>query len=249
MTLVIARWNASLDTPISPLEVFHNACGMGADWVEVDVRRTADGLVVVHHDAHLPDGRRIATLRSDELPSEVPGLAEALEADSGMGVVVQIKNLPDDPDFDQDNLVALAVAGLIGAYLDPRHSVVSSDNVDAVNAIKAVDPTIPLALVCGVIDPAAALSRAVAHEMSAIHAYEAMCVQSFVKGAHRAGMSVFVWGADNAERMADLTEMGIDGIITDHPDVARSVIGPPPNNRPERTGVETDTGTKTETGC
>ena len=226
MTLVIAKRGASAATPGNTSAAFHKARELGADWVALDVRRTADGLAAVHPDAHLPDGRRIASTRADELPSEVPGLAEALEACESMGVAVEIKNLPGDPDFDQENLVALAVAGLIGAYVSPDRSVVSSLNVDDVNAIQAVDPTVPVALVCGMISPADALARALAHGMSAVHAYEGMCTSTFVQDAHQTGLEVFAWVVNEAERIRELNEMGVDGIITDHPEIARAVINP-----------------------
>lgn len=224
MTLVVANLGAGTASAGGAEAACREARELGADWVELNVRRTADGMAVVHHDAHLPDGRRIAMLRDGELPSEVAGLAEALEACEGMGVSVQIKNLPDDPDYDQDNLAALAVAGLIGAYLSPERSVVSSFNVDDLAAIKGIDPSITLALVCGVVDPVSTLARASAHGTSAVHVYEAMCTPALARQARRAGLGVFAWGVDEASRMAELVETGVDGIVTDRPDVARAVV-------------------------
>ena len=153
---VIAHRGASQAAPENTVEAFRLARDLGADWVELDVRRTTDGVAVVHHDAHLADGRRIGHLHADELPGYVPSLAEALEACEGMGVHLEIKNLPDDPDYDRENLVADAVAGLIAAYLGPERAIVSSFNVDAADAVRAVDPTIPAALICGIVQPAQA---------------------------------------------------------------------------------------------
>ena len=224
MTLVVANLGAGTASAGGTEAACRKARELGADWVELNVRRTADGMAAVYHDAHLPDGRRIAMLRNGGLPSEVVGLAEALEACEGMGVSVQIKNLPDDPDYDQDNLAALAVAGLVGAYLSRERSMVSSFNVDDLAAIKSVDPSITLALVCGVVDPISTLARASAHETPTLHVYEAMCTPAFARQAHRAGLDVFAWGVDEAVRMADLVEMGVDGIVTDRPDIARAVV-------------------------
>lgn len=206
------------------MEAFLKARELRSDWVELDVRRSADGVAVVHHDAHLSDGRRIGATHSDSMPSHVPSLAEALEACDGMGVVLEIKNLPGDPDFDDQNLVAFAVAGLTAAYLEPGRFVVSSFDVDTVRAVKDADPSIPIALICGIIDPASAVARALAYDMSAVHPYEAMCSADFVRRAHASGLDVFVWTVNNAERMADFAAMGVDGIITDYPGVARGVV-------------------------
>ncbi len=224
VTAVIAHRGASAVARENTLDAFRLARELGADWVELDVRRTADGVAVVHHDAHLADGRTIGTIQADELPDYVPSLAEALETCEGMGVHLEIKNLPDDPDYDRENLVADAVVGLIAAYLGPARAVVSSFNVDAADAVRAVDPIIPTALVCGIVQPAAAIDRARAHEMAAVHPFDAMCDAAFVRRAHRFGLAVNVWTINEPDRMAELVAMGVDGLITDVPDTARSVV-------------------------
>ncbi len=228
MTLVIAHRGASAAFPENTVEAFKAAREMGADWVELDVRRSADGVAVVHHDAHLSDGRMIGDLAADELPGYVPSLAEALEACGPMGVNIEIKNLPDDPDFDGENLVADAVAGLIDAYLGPERALVSSFNVDAADAVRAADPSVPTAFLYGFLDPAQAVGRARAHQMAAIHPFDPCVDAGLVRRAHDAGLAVNVWTVNDPDRMADLVAMGVDGIITDTPDVARAVIGPAP---------------------
>ena len=120
--------------------------------------------------------------------------------------------------------MAFAVAGLTAAYLGPERTVVSSFDVGTIAAVKAADPEIPTALVCGIIDPASAVARALAHGMAALHPYDAMCTPAFVSKAHSAGLDVFAWTVNDPDRMTNLTAMGIDGIITDHPDIARTVV-------------------------
>ena len=224
MAAVIAHRGASQAAPENTLQAFRLAREFGADWVELDVRRTADGVAIVHHDAHLADGRRIGHLHADDLPDYVPSLAEALEACHGLGVHLEIKNLPDDPDYDRDNLVADAVAGLIAAYLGPDRALVSSFNVDAADAVRAVDPTIPTALNCGIVAPSQAVARAIAHNMAAVHPFDAMCDAAFVRRAHDAGLAVNVWTINDPSRMSELLAMGVDGIVTDVPDVARAIV-------------------------
>ena len=48
--LVIAHRGASADFPENSLDAFSGAFEQGADWIELDVRRTKDGVLVVHHD-------------------------------------------------------------------------------------------------------------------------------------------------------------------------------------------------------
>lgn len=224
MTSVIAHRGASQAAQENTVEAFRLARELGADWVELDVRRSADGVVVVHHDAHLLDGRMISGLRCDELGESVPSLAEALEACEGMGVNIEIKNLREDPDYDEDHLVSDAVAGLAQAYLGPERVLVSSFNIDALDRLHAVDPSIRLALLFVIGDPASTIERAVAHQMSAVHPYDELVDPTVVRRAHDAGLEVNVWTVNDPDRMAELARMGVDGICTDVPDVARRVL-------------------------
>src|SRR4051812_14055963 len=111
--LVIGHRGASAARPENTVEAFRHAAELGADWVELDVRRTADGALVVHHDAELPDGRLIVALDAGELPPSVASLDQAMTACAGLGVNVEIKNSAGDPDFDPDQRVARAVAALL----------------------------------------------------------------------------------------------------------------------------------------
>ena len=57
VTDVIAHRGVSRLTQENTIEAFELAVGVGADAVELDVRRAADGVLVVHHDARVNDGR------------------------------------------------------------------------------------------------------------------------------------------------------------------------------------------------
>ena len=80
---VIAHRGASKAAPENTVEAFALAGRMGADAVELDVRRTRDGALVVHHNPDLPDGRLIRDVDAADLPSSVPTLGAALDACAG----------------------------------------------------------------------------------------------------------------------------------------------------------------------
>ena len=63
---VIAHRGASRAERENTVAAYRRAGEMGADAVELDVRRTTDGVLVVHHDPHLGDGRLIAAARAGE---------------------------------------------------------------------------------------------------------------------------------------------------------------------------------------
>ncbi|MFK5282341.1 glycerophosphodiester phosphodiesterase, partial [Lacticaseibacillus paracasei] len=78
------------------IEAFRLAVDLGADGVELDVRPTADRVLVVHHDAHLADGRAIVATERAELPADVADLGPALDACRDLVVNLELKNDPSD---------------------------------------------------------------------------------------------------------------------------------------------------------
>src|SRR3954452_24949160 len=108
-TRIFAHRGASARYTENTVSAFQGARDLGADWVELDVRRTADGALAVSHDATLGDGQVVVETLAADLPPAVPSLADALDACAGMGVNVEIKNWPADVDYDADAAIAATV--------------------------------------------------------------------------------------------------------------------------------------------
>ena len=112
--LVIAHRGASVAYPENTLDAFAGAVAQGADGIELDVRRTADGRLAVSHDDTLPDGRVVVETAFDDLPDHVTHLAAALDVARPLQVVnTEIKNWPDDRDYDPTEALAGAVVALL----------------------------------------------------------------------------------------------------------------------------------------
>ena len=71
MTLVLAHRGANRYAPENTLAAFARAVELGADGVELDVHRTADGALVVRHDAGTPAGV-LAELTLAEIRAGLP---------------------------------------------------------------------------------------------------------------------------------------------------------------------------------
>ncbi len=226
MTLVIAHRGASAVKQQNTLDAFRLAVEMGADWIELDVRRTRDDVLIISHDAHLPDGRFIVKHDYDELPDWLPTLVEALEACEGAKVNIEIKNEPDDPDYDAEHQISDAVVGLATAYRDPDDLLITSFNFDTVKRIHAINAAIPVGFVTGldVLQLKMLFEHAAEVGMSAIVPCDGTVDRRFIDGAHLVGLKVFPWTVNDPERMRELIGAGIDGLITDTPDVAREVV-------------------------
>ena len=225
LPMIVAHRGASADHPENTVEAFVGAKEQGADGVELDVRLSADDVLVLHHDAHLPDGRMVREVMADELPESVPSLAEALEATNPLFTNIELKNLRSDPDYDAVEGLAIAVAGLIAAFEAHERVLVSSFDLDSVLRIRATDPDVPLGwLVWGQADPAQLIGRVEAHGFQAIHPHDLLVDAAFVRRAHDAGIAVNVWTVDDPERGLALVEMGVDAIITNTPALMRAAL-------------------------
>ncbi len=91
-----AHRGASGDFPENTRAAFEGALAQGADWVELDVRLTRDGALIVHHDSAYADGRGVWATPLQDRPDGILTLDEALDACRGMGVNIEIKNSPGD---------------------------------------------------------------------------------------------------------------------------------------------------------
>ena len=219
--LVIAHRGASNDFPENSLDAFSGALDQGADWVELDVRRSRDGVLVINHDAFLPDGRLIRDLDADGLPAGIPSLAEAFEISNSMGVNIEIKHLPGEPDFDEVDYVCEAVSGLARAYRSLDEILVSSFDINAIDRIKATDPEIPTGwLVAERQDGTQILDRVEIHNHRALNPWDELVDETLVIEAHKRGLLVMVWTVDDPYRILELAGWGVDGIITNKPAIA-----------------------------
>ena len=219
MVLVIGHRGAPRVARENTVDSFAAAVAMGAGGVELDVRRTADGILVVHHDAVLGDGRTIVECRGHELPSYVPTLAVALDACRGAIVDVEIKNLPGEPDFDPTDAIADAVMELLGSRPEPSQSwLVSSFHRETIDRCRSND--LPIATGWLTFAPVTAddVSWAVGAGHAAIHPWDPSVDQPMIERCHAAGLAVNTWTCNDVGRAVQLASWDIDGICTDIPD-------------------------------
>lgn len=226
MVRVIAHRGASAAAPENTVEAFRLARDLGADWVELDARRTADGQVIVHHDAELADGRVIVELERAELPASVCDLTDALDACEGMSINIEIKNWPADPDFDETEAVARYVVELVQERSLRDRVLISCFHYPTIQLIRELDPTIPTAFLHILVDRSwddlAADVAAAGHV--ALHPWDGLVDESLMAAATKHGLEVNVWTVDDPERMAQLIALGVDGLCTNVPDIARPIV-------------------------
>lgn len=199
----------------------------GADIVELDVRRTADGALVITHDGAFatPEGvRYVAELTLGEirhLRPEMPTLDEALELLRGrVALEVEIKNVPQEIGYEPSGTkIARDVLGALRghAFTD---ALVASFDADSLDSVRAIDAERPTGLL---VEPTVNLDRAL--ELVAVrHAFllpEAAALEAagkaFIDRAHLRDVRVCAWFADEPAAIERLFELGADAVETNDP--------------------------------
>jgi len=237
---IIAHRGASAARHENTIAAFTEAALRGADAVEFDVRRTADDVLVIHHDDRVPDVGPIIDLTFAELRPRAPWIPtfdEAMAACAGMWVDVEVKNSPTDRDWDPGDTVLEAVLERLAEAGSADRVLISSFNpATAARAIGRI-PGLQTGLLVGTgIDPLEAASEAAEQGHAALLPHSSLLqgrsAARVVEAAAHHRVGVVAWTVDDPESMRRLADAGIAGIITNVPNVARSVLG---DDEPDRT--------------
>jgi glycerophosphoryl diester phosphodiesterase len=228
------------------LDAFTAALRLGADGVELDVRRTSDGALVVHHDPEIPGVGPIHDLKGTDLPAWVPSLDQALETCAGAVVNVELKNTPVEPGFDPSEkaaaqvVSALSASGLSASGLSasglsasgrspggaPAHVIVSSFWPATLEAVRQAGPDIPLGLlVHPLFDVGEWADQAATLGCRALHPFADQVTPELVDLVHDLGMSVITWTVNDPGDLVTVAAAGVDGVISDRVTEAREALG------------------------
>ncbi|MDD4096080.1 MAG: glycerophosphodiester phosphodiesterase family protein [Oscillospiraceae bacterium] len=230
---ITAHRGSSANAPENTLAAIEKAIEDGADYAEIDVRLTADGNLVLMHDASLERtagsdemiwNARWEYLRnldagsyfSSEYTGErIPSLEEVMDAASGrIRLNIEIKYSSHTPDL------ARKVAELIVEkdYVD--RCVITSFKYDVLADVKAVSPDIKTGLIVTMpLGRYTALNHVDFYSLSAVFlsARQADMI-------HRLGYEIHVWGAKDEQTIRRMVEYGADNIIATDPVLAREAV-------------------------
>jgi glycerophosphoryl diester phosphodiesterase len=228
--LVFAHRGGSKLGPENTITAFDRGLAAGADGLELDVHLSRDKIVVVHHDATLdrttggkgPLAERNAADLGD---LDVPTLGDVLARYRSARIIIELKQ----PGAD----LAEAVVQEVRRAGAEERVCLGSFSLTAVRAARASAPDI--ATSGARFEVRVALYRSWLGLSPGRVAYQAFQVPEisgdtrvisprFVRLAHKAGLVVQVWTVDDPDDMRRLLDWGVDGIISDRPDVAADVV-------------------------
>lgn len=227
MVLVIGHRGAPTAHRENTLDAFAAAARAGADGVELDVRRTADDALAVHHDAVLPDGVAVSNIPADRLPGYIPLLGDVLDAlRPDLLIDIEVKNAPHEVDWDPDDRVARQVAATVAGRGRAATTLVTSFNLTTIDVVRgendAIAPAPGQVLRTGWLtlpgyDQQWALSLAAEHGHSVLLPRHESVDAALVAAAHDLGIEVWTWTVDDPADVERVVTLGVDAIITNHP--------------------------------
>ena len=234
-TLAIARFinvghrGAAAYAPENTIASFEEAITRKADMIEFDLRRTIDGSVVAFHDRYikLSNGRKkaVSKVRIGELGRAIAHIG----ADLALFEEILIKfgrRIPLNIEIKIGG-IEREVLFLLKKYPPAFEPTISSFYPWILKRYKRLDRNLKIALILGQekIRKINFLARPMVDKLvsglgiKAIHLQETIVSRAVVDTLTRLGVSILVWTVDDPEKMRKLVKLGVDGIITNKPDI------------------------------
>ncbi len=246
--LISAHRGGAALAPENTLAAFRNGVALGADFLEMDVHLTKDGVPVVIHDATIDrttDGAgRVADFTLAQLQSfnaaakyagaterqVIPTLAQVLELaqPTSVQLEIEIKATADNrryPGIEQKVIDAIAARGMLGRVR------IMAFEFDTLQRVRAIDPQLKTTALFTYdyfrshdLDQPAAVIGDVASFADGIGVNKDLLTPQLVQQAHNRKMMVDVWTVDSEAEMLRFIAMGVDSITSNRPDLVKRVL-------------------------
>ncbi len=229
---IIAHRGAAGSRPENTLAAINKAAADDADWIEIDVQETADNEVVVAHDSDFMKlagvdlkiwDATMADLTEIDIGSwfdpsysgeRTPTLRQALKAVKGRGkVMIELKYYGHDVDLES------RVVGIVEETDMASDVSVMSLKYDGVRKMQALRPDWRYGVLA-----ATAIGDLAALEADFLAVNTGQASLQLIRRAHSQGKQIYVWTVDDPITMSRMISMGVDGLITNEPALARQVM-------------------------
>ncbi len=229
---VIGHRGAAALRPENTMAAVVKAIEDGADWVEIDVQETADGVVIVAHDsdfmklagvdlkvwdATMEDVSEIdiGSWFDPEYASErTPTLIDVLTAAKGKAkVIIELKYYGHDVDLENRVVNVVEELGM------QEDIATMSLKYPAVQKMKALRPDWRAGVLA-----ATAVGDLSGLDGDFVAVNAATVSPGLIRKVHESGKDIYVWTVNDPLQMSSMASMGVDGLITDRPAMAREVL-------------------------
>ena len=231
--IVIAHRGAAGAAPENTLASIRQAIDDGADWVEIDVQESRDGQVIVVHDSDFMKlaGDPIKVWEGDlerlqgiDVGSwfdpkfseqRVPTLERVLQEikRGNSKLVIELKYYGHDQQLEQRVIDLVEAAGMNSSV------AVMSLKLEGIQKLKLLRPDWTGGLLA-----ATKIGDITKLDTDFLAVNQSMADAAFIRRAHKADKRVFVWTVNDALSLSHWVSMGVDGIITDEPALAKNIL-------------------------
>ena len=222
---VTAHRGSSLKAPENTISALEQAIADGADYAEIDVQATADGVVVLMHDADLMRiasiDRKLEEIQYEDLrkidigswfskdfsKERIVTLEEAIRLSKGrIKLNIELKYNRPDPEL------AEKVGKLIQSNSFSNNCVITSLDYAELKKFKALFPEIKIGLTVF-----QALGDFTQNKVDFLSIDAAQASSRLIKDAQQNGKQIHVWTVNDLQTALLMIEAGVDNIITDKP--------------------------------
>lgn len=246
----VAHRGASAYAPENTLAAVRKGIARGADLIELDLQRTKDGALVAMHDttlARTTDARRLFPGRgpwlvrdftydeilrldagswksADYAGEHVPTLTDIIEVlhPTRAGLLLELKATTLYPGMVRDVVgIMQATPGYLPAAADGGRLIVQSFDHAAMREVQDLASDIPVGLLGS--PPLDELPQ-IATWAAQVNPYHRAADAAYVSAVHDAGLECFVWTVNRTSSMRRALKLGVDGVITNRPDVLERML-------------------------
>ncbi|MCD7809731.1 MAG: glycerophosphoryl diester phosphodiesterase membrane domain-containing protein [Erysipelotrichaceae bacterium] len=231
---VSAHRGASAYYPENTMSAFQGAVELGADWIELDVQQTKDGVIIVSHDTNfkriLGLNKNVWEMTYDDIKDldagsffnseysyeRIPLLEDvvAFAKENNIRLNIELKPTGHETDFEKN------VIDIVNAYDFQDYCVITSQTYSALKNVKEYDENIKTVYVMAV-----AYGRITNLEYADNFSVEASNVsKSLVKQIHNANKEIYVWTVNSESTITKMIDYNVDNIITDDITLAKDTI-------------------------
>lgn len=249
-TITTAHRGASAYAPENTLAAFRLGVQQRATWIESDVQLTKDGQAILMHDTGLARTTNVEQVFPDRAPwkvkdftlaeikqldagswfspefagEPVPTLAEMVQVvrPSASGIIMELKSPELYPGVEQKVIdVFDSFPGYVRSALASDRLAVQSFNWTSMATYNKLAPEYPIGLLG---KPAVLDLPALAEWADQVNPGVGQVTEAYVDAVHAAGMEMNVYTVDDVPTMTRLLDWGVDGIITNKPDVLEELL-------------------------
>ena len=253
--LNIGHRGASAYAPEHTFAAYDLALEQGADYIEIDLQMTADGVLVAMHDktlnrtADAPEGvperycRGLVSKKTLEqikmcdagswfgpeyAGEQIPTLEEIFQRyGTGVNYYIETKNPDAAPGMEEELVRLMGEYDLIEPAAESWQVLIQSFSAESLMKIHELEPSLPLIQLYW-----AGTSKTIQRDLDAasqyavgIGPYKQDVDVALVEAAHERCLAVHPYTVNTVEEMEELIALGVDGMFTNNPDLLDDVLG------------------------